>query len=108
MEKITFDQFLEIEQKLEITLGKILTVERVPKSDKMLKLTVEFSNQGTGTVMTNIGNKINPEDLIEGIYPFVTNMEPVKIMGEMSVAMIMVPTIDGGIDLEGKPGSRLM
>ena len=108
MEKITFEQFQEIEQKLEIVLGRILSVERMPKSDKMLKLTVEFANEATGTVMTNIGNKVNPDDLVNAIYPFIANLEPAKIMGEVSTAMIMVPTKDGEIDLEGNPGSILM
>lgn len=107
MKAINFEQFQEISQNLEITLGQIKKVERVPKSDKMLKLTVEFFEGSIGTVMTNIGNKINPDDLLEGIYPFVTNLEAVKIMGETSVAMILIPTRDGEIDLEGKPGSRL-
>jgi methionyl-tRNA synthetase len=108
MEAINFKQFQEIAEKLEITLGRIVKVERVPKSDKMLKLTVEFFEGALGTVMTNIGNKINPDDLLQGVYPFVTNLEAVKIMGETSVAMIMIPTREGEIDLDGNPGSKLL
>jgi methionyl-tRNA synthetase len=108
METINFEQYTEIASKLEITLGKILSVERVPKSNKMLKLTVEFKEGSTGTVMTNIGDKVNPEDLESCIYPFITNLAPVKIMGIESIAMIMVPTIDGEIDIKGNTGSRLM
>jgi tRNA-binding EMAP/Myf-like protein len=46
--------------------------------------------------------------LIEGVYPFVTNLEAAKIMGETSMAMILVPTINGQIDLDGNPGSKLL
>ena len=35
--KISYEEFLEIETKLEIKIGMVNSVERVPKSDKMLK-----------------------------------------------------------------------
>jgi methionyl-tRNA synthetase len=108
MEAINFKQFQEIKEKLEITLGKVLKVERIPKSDKMLKLQVEFAQGCIGTVMTNIGKEIDPDELLFGIFPFVTNLESVKIMGEISMSMILVPTRDGKIDLEGLPGSKLI
>ena len=41
-EKIEYSEFLEIEKKLEIKFGQIVKAERIPKSDKMLKLTVLF------------------------------------------------------------------
>ena len=41
-QEISFDEFLEIESKLEIRIGKVTAAERVPKSDKLLKLTVIF------------------------------------------------------------------
>jgi methionyl-tRNA synthetase len=107
MNIINFEQFMVISEQLDITLGLIETVERVEKSDKMLKLTVNFG-EDLGTVMTNIGNKINPEDLVGKTFPFVTNLEPVKIMGIMSTAMIMVATKNDVIDLDNTPGSRLM
>jgi len=108
MEAINFEQFLDIQEKLEITLGKVVKVERMPKSDKMLKLDVEYADGCIGTVMTNIGNQIDPNDLLFGIFPFVTNLEAVKIMGVTSMAMILVPTREGKIDLEGLPGSKLI
>ena len=108
MKAINFEQFSEIAENLEITLGQIKKVERMPKSDKMLKLTVQFFEGAIGIVMTNIGNKINPDDLLEGVFPFVTNLEAAKIMGETSMAMILVPTINGEIDLDGNPGSKLL
>jgi methionyl-tRNA synthetase len=108
METINFQQFQEIQEKLEITLGKIVKVGRMPKSDKMLKLEVEFADGCIGIVMTNIGKEIDPDELLFGTFPFVTNLESARIMGETSMAMILVPTKDGKIDLEGLPGSKLL
>lgn len=108
MKTINYQEFLEIQDQLEITLGLIKKVEKVPKSDKMLKLTVEFSEGAIGIVMTNIGNRIDPDLLTGAIYPFVTNLEASDIMGITSMAMILVPTREGEIDLDGFQGSKLL
>jgi methionine--tRNA ligase beta chain len=92
--KIEFEEFLEIEKRLEIKIGAILSAERMPKSEKMLKLSVFFGGEEC-TVMTNIGNKIDPDTLKGRKFPFITNLKPIKIMGVESVAMIMIPTING-------------
>lgn len=99
--KITFDEFLEIEAKLEIKIGKIRSVELMPKSDKMLRLLVSFGDDDIRTVMTNIGNKIDVDNLEGAQLPFITNLQPAKIMGVMSEAMIMVAeNNEGGIEFE--------
>jgi len=107
--KITFDEFLEIETKLEIRIGFIRSVERVPKSDKMLKMEVSFGDDDRRTVMTNIGNRVDI-DKLEGLQlPFITNLEPVKIMGVISEAMIMVTEYEGRIELdEFTNGAKLL
>lgn len=92
-EQIEYTKFLEIEESfklLDIRLGHILEVERIPKSDKLLKLNVHFGELGNKTVVTNIGNKITPEELQGYTLPFIMNLVPVKMMGITSEAMIMV------------------
>jgi methionyl-tRNA synthetase len=97
-EKINFETFLEIGNKLEIKIGMIRSVERVPKSDKMLKLEVSFGDDDRRTVMTNIGNRINDIEELEMLQlPFITNLEPTKIMGVVSEAMIMVAENENGV-----------
>jgi methionyl-tRNA synthetase len=101
-EKIDFDTFLEASNKLEIKIGMIRSVERVPKSNKMLKLEVSFGDNDRRTVATNIGDRIEDiEELVTVQLPFITNLEPVKIMSVMSEAMIMVAeNEDGEIEFE--------
>ena len=107
--KISFEKYLELSDQLEIKVGQIRSVEPMPKSDKMLKLEVSFGDDDIRTVMTNIGNRIDMEDLEMLQMPFITNLEPSKIMGVMSEAMIMVPEIDGEISLYNTTnGSKLM
>ena len=107
-QKIDFKTFTEISEKLEIKLGEITAVEKMEKSNKMLKLTVVFGENDTRTVMTNIGNKVDSGFLLNAVFPFITNLEPAKIMGVESTAMIMVPTINDEINVDGDPGSVLM
>lgn len=108
-ENITFDDFLEIEKKLSIKYGLITEVEFVPKSTKMLKLTVEFGDE-VRTVLTNIGNKFDDASILKNkTFPFIMNLEPMKIMGIESQAMIMVPTCnDGTITITPLIGTKLL
>ncbi len=109
--KIDFQTFLDVSEKLEIKVGLIRSVERVPKSDKMLKLQVSFGDEDRRTVMTNIGNRIEDIEELETVQlPFITNLEPAKIMGVMSEAMIMIAENDEG-ELEFEQfsnGAKLM
>lgn len=96
-DKIEFSEFLEIEKKLEIKYGTITEVEKMEKSDKMLKLTVDFGEEVPRTVMTNIGNKLDRTHyLVDMQFPFVTNLAPAKIMGIESTAMIMIVENEDG------------
>ena len=45
---ITIDDF----QKIEIKIGKILSVEKVPETDKLLKLSVDFSEVGPRQIIS--------------------------------------------------------
>jgi methionyl-tRNA synthetase len=94
--QITFDEFLEIESKLEIKIGQITEAELVPKSYG-LKLTVDFGNGDIRTVFTNIGKTSYPEQLTGLTMPFITNLAPSVIKGVNSEAMIIV-----GIGTEGQ------
>lgn len=100
--KINFQEFLDISSKLEIKIGEIIVSERIPNSKKLLKLTVNFNEDNRiRTVVTNIGGKI-PPDALEGLKcPFVTNLEPVEMMGVISEAMIIVGTdYKGDIEID--------
>ena len=110
-EKIDFDTFLEASNKLEIKIGMIRSVERIPKTNKMLKLEVSFGDDDRRTVVTNIANRIEDIEELEGIQlPFITNLEPIKIMSVVSEAMIMIAENDKGeLEYEGfTNGAKLM
>ena len=91
---ITYDDF----KKVEIRAGKILSAEKIPDTDKLLKLSVDFNEKD------ETGNA-KPRQIISGIaayYPdaaavatlvgrtcmFVTNLEPRMIKGYESNGML--------------------
>lgn len=109
--KIDLIEYIEATDKLDIRMGQIVSAERVHKSDKMLKLSVIFGEEADEekTVMTNIGLKFSPDDLLGAVMPFVVNLAPVKLMGVVSEAMIVIPTLDDDAFLEfNRIGSRLI
>jgi methionyl-tRNA synthetase len=110
-ELIEFKDFLEIESKLEIKVGKITNVEDVPKSDKLLKLTVDFGDEQR-VVVTNIKPQLKIESaLLSGLmFLFVTNLKPTKIMGIESTAMIMPGELDKDlmITINSNPGAKFL
>jgi methionyl-tRNA synthetase len=103
-EQIEFSEFLEIEKKLDIRIGQIAEAERVPKSDKLLKLTVIFGSKDSDikTVVTNIGSTFEPDELLGSNVPFIVNLKPTKMMGIVSEAMIIIGSNvkNDGMELE--------
>lgn len=89
-EQITLDQFFEHSSKLEIKYGRVTNTELVPKSEKLIKLTVDFGNGDIRTVVTNMKNELPDPFYLTGQGSFfVTNLKPGKLMGIESQAMIM-------------------
>lgn len=92
---ITYNQFTELANQLDVRIGQIVDAERVPKSYG-LKLTVSFGPSGeTKTAFTNLGKEYEPQALIGLLAPFLLNMEPSEIKGVVSEVMILgLPNAD--------------
>lgn len=109
-EKIEFEDFIQASGKLDIRIGQVVSAERVPKSTKMLKLQVIFGEEDNEelTVVTNIGDKFEPDDLLALTFPFIVNLTPAKVMGIVSEAMIVVNHIDGEVFLDNRIGASIL
>jgi tRNA-binding protein len=75
-------------EALDIRVGTIESVEDVPRSDELMKLTVNFGDHSR-TILAGIRKeRENPRE-IEGRQPlFVVNLEPRKMAGEVSEGML--------------------
>ncbi len=84
--EITFADF----QKVDIRSGQVLSCERVPKSDKLLKLQVDFGDVlGQRQILAGVGLSHPPEALAMNFYLFVVNLAPRKMMGLESHGMML-------------------
>ena len=82
---ISYDDFA----KLDIRTAKIIAAERVPKADKLLKLTLEV-NGTNRTVVSGIALHYPPEELPGKHVVILANLEPRKIRGVESQGMILM------------------
>lgn len=88
---ITYDDFA----KMDIRTAKIVAAERVPKADKLLKLTLEVDGANR-TVVSGIALHYQPEDLPGKHVVILANLEPRKIRGVESQGMILMAEAPDG------------
>ncbi|MES2471080.1 MAG: hypothetical protein V4526_02515 [Patescibacteria group bacterium] len=83
--KISYDDFA----KVEIRAGKILSAEKIPDTDKLLKLSVDFAEGQPRQIVSGISMYFpDPAILVGKTCTFVTNLEPRKIKGYESNGML--------------------
>jgi tRNA-binding protein len=75
-------------EMLDIRVGTIERVEEVPRSDKLMKLTVNFGDHSR-TILAGIKKeRENPREIEGRQALFVLNLEPRKMAGEISEGMM--------------------
>jgi methionyl-tRNA synthetase len=104
---LTIDEF----RRVELRAGKIVEADRVPKSNKLIRMVVDFGTERR-QIVGGIGKKYAPEQLVGRTCPFVFNLAPAKLMGVESNGMIMAGNLDGEPILlqfleDVPPGSRI-
>lgn len=83
---VNIEQFKEV----EIRIGEILSVEKVPETDRLLKLQVDFGELGKRQIVSGIAEFFPDSEVLVGKrVPFVTNLEPRTIKGLESQGMIL-------------------
>ena len=74
--------------KVELKVGKILACEKLPKSNKLLKSTVEIGSE-TRTILSGIAKYYTPEEMVGKNVVVVTNLAPAKLCGTISEGMLL-------------------
>ena len=90
-DRISIDDFM----KVELRVAKVLTAERVPKSRKLVKLTVDVGTEQR-TLVAGIAEAYEPEALVGRTIVIVFNLKPAKLMGIESNGMVLAASPDGG------------
>ena len=91
--QITIDEFM----KIQLKTAKVLSAERVPKSEKLIKLQVSLGTEQR-QIVAGIGKKYEPDALIGKTIVIVANLKPAKLMGIESQGMVLAA---GDTDVQG-------
>lgn len=88
---ITIDDF----KKVEIKAGKIMSAEKVPETDKLLRLTVDFAEENLRQIISGIAPHFPDASVLVGkTCTFITNLEPRIIKGLESNGMLLALSTD--------------
>ena len=107
-DKISIDDFM----KVQLKVAKVLAAERVPKSKKLMKLSIDVGTEQR-TIVAGIAEAYEPEGLVGKTVVIVANLQPAKLMGIESNGMVLAASVDGGkpilvaFDQEVPPGARV-
>ena len=78
----------DVLDKIDVRVGTIELVEDVPKSDKLVKLTVDFGDHKRSILVGMKQERQNPKEIEGQQALFVVNLEPKKMMGQVSEGML--------------------
>jgi methionyl-tRNA synthetase len=91
--EVTIDQF----DRFDLRAARILEAERVPNTEKLLKLTVDIGEKRT--IVASIGKAFAPEALQDQTVVVIANLKPVRIRGILSEGMLLAAGTDEALSL---------
>lgn len=93
-EEITIDEFA----RLDFRVARVLTAEKVEKTDKLLKLEIEIAGE-VRTIVSGIALYYRPEELVGKHVIVVANLKPAKLRGIVSQGMILAASHAGELEV---------
>jgi methionyl-tRNA synthetase len=104
---IEFDDFA----KVDLRVGLVLSAEKVPKKDRLLRLEVDLGEETPRQIVAGIAEHFSPEQMLGKRVVVVANLAPRKLAGLMSQGMILATDVEGGLRLlsasdDVAPGTR--
>ena len=99
--------FAELD-RIDVRVGTIVSVEDIEGSDKLLKLTVHFGDHQRSILAGMKQERENPREIEGRQALFVVNLEPKKMMGQMSEGMLFdIGYADGVLPVLAIPEARV-
>jgi methionyl-tRNA synthetase len=105
----SFDDFM----KIKLIAAKVIACEKVEKSDKLLKETLDIGGGQTKTVCSGIARFYSPEEMVGKTVVLVNNFAPRKMAGQVSEGMLLCAEDPDGrvrllsVDGDVAPGSEI-
>ncbi|NPB03679.1 MAG: methionine--tRNA ligase [Thermotogae bacterium] len=106
--RIKYEDFARVKLKV----AKILEAERIPKTDKLLKLTIDLGDERR-TLVAGLGHVYEPKDLVGKLIVVVANLQRKKLRGVVSDGMLLAAHDEKGrpvlltVEREVPPGSDI-
>ncbi|MBI5490626.1 MAG: methionine--tRNA ligase [Deltaproteobacteria bacterium] len=105
---VPYDHFA----KLELRIARVLAAEKVPKADKLIRLSIDAGDGEPRTIVAGIAARYQPEQLVGKRIVVLANLEPRKLRGIESRGMLLAATHDGKpcvltVEDEIPPGTRV-
>jgi len=106
--RIPIDAFAQV----DLRVAQVLAAEPVPKSKKLLKLSVDVGEGAPRTIVAGIAEHYAPADLVGRKIVIVANLEPATLMGVESNGMLLAGSGGGrlavlSLDRDLPPGARV-
>ncbi|HEY3173727.1 MAG TPA: methionine--tRNA ligase [Thermoanaerobaculia bacterium] len=79
-------------QRVRLVTGRVLEADRVPRSDKLVRMQVDLGSERR-QVVAGIANRYEPEELVGKNVVIVANLKPAKLMGVESDGMVLAATV---------------
>jgi methionyl-tRNA synthetase len=84
--------------KLDLRVAKVIAAERVPNTDKLLRLQIELAAEKR-QIIAGIAKDYTPEEIVGRFIIVVANLRPTKLRGELSEGMLLAAKADGKLTL---------
>ena len=98
--EITIEDFA----KIDLRVATVIAAERVPKTDKLIKLQVKIGDEER-TIVSGIAQHYEPENLIGKNVIVIANLKPAKLRGIVSRGMVLAASDgEGNLVLADAPG----
>ncbi len=99
-------------QKVQLKTGVVREAVPVPKSKKLLRLSVDIGEAEPRTVVAGISGSYSPEELVGKTVVVVANLTPATLMGVTSRGMLLAASTENGVSLltvdrSAPPGSGI-
>jgi methionyl-tRNA synthetase len=101
--QITYDDFA----KLDIRVGKVLAAQKVPESDKLLKLAIDLGESEPRCIVAGIAESYHAEQVVAKRVAVIANLAPRTIRGIESRGMLMAAGESKNLTLVEVPGELL-
>ncbi len=99
MEESAKEVSIEEFRKVEIRIGTVIEVSRVPRTDKLYKVIVDLGEYGRKQTITGLVGHYSCDELLNKRIAFVCNLKEAKFAGQLSQGMLLAASINDKLSL---------